>query len=186
MNVRDRIRELRRVPAPRTCGPTRSNWRVHPASQHDALRGMLAEIGYADALVARETADGALELLDGHLRAEITPDAEVPVLVVDLDDVEAAKLLALLDPLAAMAQTDETRLESLLADVHTDNPALEAVLHGLRGAADALPQIDDAPLEDVEIPEAFQVVVECGDEAQQRTLYERLSSEGLRCRLLTL
>jgi len=36
---------------------------------------------YAAALIARETADGKLELIDGHLRAETTPDTVVPVLV---------------------------------------------------------------------------------------------------------
>ncbi len=62
--------------------------------------GVLAEMGYADALLARELPDGSLELIDGHLRAETTPDMEVPVLILDLDDAEAAKLLALHDPLA--------------------------------------------------------------------------------------
>ncbi len=89
MNVRDRIKELRRVPAGKL-RPNAKNWRKHPQAQQDALRGVLAEIGYADALLARELPDGSLELIDGHLRAETTPDMEVPVLVVDLDEKEAA------------------------------------------------------------------------------------------------
>jgi hypothetical protein len=36
------------------------------------MNGILAEIGYADALIARETPKG-LMILDGHLRAETTP-----------------------------------------------------------------------------------------------------------------
>ena len=36
------------------------------------------------------------------------------------------------------------------------------------------------------VPEAFQVVVECRDETQQQTVYEWLTSEGYKCRLLTL
>ena len=92
---------------------------------------MLAEIGYADALLARELSDGTLELIDGHLRAETTPDAEVPVLVLDLDDAEAAKLLAVHDPLAAMAQTNEDLLADLLSHVQTENGAVQALLDGL-------------------------------------------------------
>jgi len=52
--IRDRIRELRRVPA-RELLPAENNWRRHPKSQADALRGVLAEIGIADAVLARET-----------------------------------------------------------------------------------------------------------------------------------
>ena len=82
------------------------NWRTHPKAQQDALRGVLAEVGYADALLARELPDGGLELIDGHLRAETTPDQEVPVLVLDVDQDEANKLLTVLDPMAAMAEAN--------------------------------------------------------------------------------
>ena len=86
---------------------------------------MLAEIGYADALLARELPDGRLMLIDGHLRAEVTPAATVPVLVVDLDEAEADKLLLTLDPLAAMAEVDGERIQSLLETVQTNDKAIE-------------------------------------------------------------
>ena len=70
MEVRDRIKELRRVRAADLL-PNPKNWRVHPPAQADALRGLLSEIGYADALLVRETPRG-LEIIDGHLRAETT------------------------------------------------------------------------------------------------------------------
>ena len=92
---------------------------------------MLAEIGYADALLARELPDGSLELIDGHLRAETTPDMEVPVLILDLDDREAAKLLALHDPLAGMAEANEQMLAELLAEVETSNEAVQELLDSL-------------------------------------------------------
>jgi hypothetical protein len=186
MIIRDRIKDFRRIPA-RLLKPNPRNWRVHPQRQRDALRGILAEIGYADALLARETADGSLELIDGHLRAETTPDAEVPVLVLDLDDREAAKLLALLDPLAGLAETDRNALADLLADVQTDNAALRAVLDESLAPPDTdVLETEMAPPEEVDIPAAFQVVVQCRDEAQQREVYERLTAEGWQCRLLTL
>src|SRR4029079_15258456 len=74
MHIRDRIKELRRVRAA-DLRPNPRNWRVHPPAQQDALRYLLAEVGYADALLARELDDGTLLLIDGHLRAETTPDA---------------------------------------------------------------------------------------------------------------
>jgi hypothetical protein len=64
--IRDRIRELRRVRA-RDLVPHPKNWRKHPRAQAAALRGLLTEIGYADALLVRELRDGALMIIDGHL-----------------------------------------------------------------------------------------------------------------------
>jgi len=50
-----------------------------------------------------------LMLIHGHLRAETTKNAMVPVLVLDVTEAEADKLLLTLDPLAAMAQAIRTR-----------------------------------------------------------------------------
>ncbi len=60
MKIRDRIKELRRVKASEL-SPNPRNWRTHPEGQQDALRGILAEIGYADAILARELKDGTLD-----------------------------------------------------------------------------------------------------------------------------
>jgi hypothetical protein len=81
--------------------------------------------------MVRELPDGSLQIVDGHLRAETTPDALVPVLVVDLDDKEADKVLATFDPLAAMAEPDEAQLEALLKGIETDSEALAALLEQL-------------------------------------------------------
>jgi ParB-like chromosome segregation protein Spo0J len=182
MKIRDRIRELRRVRAG-SLRPHPKNWRRHPRAQQDALRGVLAEIGYADALLARELPDGSLELVDGHLRAETTPDMEVPVLVLDLDEQEAAKLLALLDPLTGMAQTDQELLADLLTRVETENEAVQSLIARMLAEPE---EPDAAEPPEVDVPEAHQVVVECRDEVQQRDVFERLSREGLKCRLLTI
>ena len=64
MKLRDRIKELRRVKASEIL-PNPANWRTHPKAQQDAMRGILAEVGIADALLVRETPAG-LQLIDGH------------------------------------------------------------------------------------------------------------------------
>ena len=135
MHIRDRIKELRRVRAG-DLRPNPKNWREHPREQREALSGVIEEIGYADAALARECEDGALELIDGHLRADLDPEAEIPVLVVELDEQEAAKLLAVLDPLAGMAKANEEALGGLLAEIETDSEAVQAMLDRLFGGAD--------------------------------------------------
>jgi DNA modification methylase len=130
MKIRDRIKDFRRVKAA-DLRPNPRNWRTHPQAQQDALRGLLAEVGYADALLARELPDGSLELVDGHLRAETTPELEVPVLVLDVNEQEAEKVLATLDPLAAMARADKERLDALLQRIDTGSEALQEMLNEL-------------------------------------------------------
>ncbi len=144
MKIRDRVVELRRVRAA-DLRPNPKNWRTHPKAQQEALRGILAEVGYADALLARETPEG-LQIIDGHLRAETTPDIEVPVLVLDVTEAEADKLLLSLDPLAAMAEGDADALRTLLEQVETDSDAVRKMLDGLAKEYGAQP--GPKPLDD--------------------------------------
>jgi len=129
---RDRVRELRRVPAGDLLANPK-NWRRHPKAQVDALRGLLTEIGYADALLARELPDGHLMLIDGHLRKDTTPDAQLPVLILDVNEEEADKLLLTLDPLAALAESDAERIGALLETVRTESPAVEELFRRTAG-----------------------------------------------------
>src|SRR2546427_12665185 len=72
-------------------------------------------------------------LINGHLRAEVTPDTEVPVLVLDVTEEEADKLLLTLDPLAAMAESDSLQIQRLLGTVRSDNEAVEHLLRRMAG-----------------------------------------------------
>ena len=182
MNIRDRIKELRRVPAAQL-RPNPRNWRTHPTAQRDAIRGLLAEVGFAGAALARELPDGSLLLIDGHARAEeVSGDTPVPVLVLDVTAEEADKLLATYDPLGALAGVDDARLQSLLAEVTTESPAVRDMLDQLAGLSATGPT---APGEaNQEVPERFQVLVECDTEQTQVALLDRLTREGLRCRAL--
>lgn len=183
MEIRDRVKELRRVRASEL-RPSASNWRTHPVRQKDALKGVLAEVGYADALLARELPDGSLELVDGHLRAETTPDSIVPVLVLDVTEAEAKKILATLDPLAALAETDTAKLDALLREVQTESEAVAGMLTELLEIEDLLGAPKPARAVNRKPSNAFQVLVECDDEAAQLELLERLYKEGYKCRSL--
>ena len=89
---RDRIVELRRVPASELI-PSPLNWRRHPKAQREALRTMLDRVGYVDAVIARKTSDG-LVLIDGHLRADLDPAADrdftIPITFTPAGGNEAA------------------------------------------------------------------------------------------------
>jgi hypothetical protein len=129
LKLKDRIKGLERIPA-RDLLPHPKNWRTHPREQRDALRGVLAEVGIADALLVRETPDG-YQILDGHCRAEEAPDVEWPCLVVDLSDAEAEKLLITHDPIGAMAEADAETLRGLLDGFETENEAVRSMVEAL-------------------------------------------------------
>jgi hypothetical protein len=181
MTIRDRIKELRRV-RPCELRPNPRNWREHPPAQQAALRGILAEVGFADALLVRELADGSLEIIDGHLRAEVAPDEPVPVLVLDVSAEEAAKLLATHDSITGLARPDFGQLRRLLDECDFQQPALHAMFRQLRQRNEQ----GAKPGREITIPSTFQVVVTCSSEADQRDLYERLTADGRTCRLIVL
>jgi DNA modification methylase len=81
----------------------------------------------------RELPDGRLQLIDGHLRAETTPNATVPVLILDVTESEADKILLTLDPLAAMAEADTEKISQLLQTVRFDSLAVEELLRRTAG-----------------------------------------------------
>jgi hypothetical protein len=112
--------------------PNPRNWRRHPTEQAEALRGLLDDVGFAGAVLARETPDG-LELIDGHLRTDLAGDAIIPVLVLDVTEAEADKLLATFDPIGAMATSDAEDLASLLETVETENKVVQELLQRISG-----------------------------------------------------
>ena len=169
MQIRNRIKELRHVPA---CDlrPNPKNWRTHPKAQQDALRGILAEVGMADACLARELDDGTLMLIDGHLRAETIGEEVVPVLILDVDEAEADKILLLFDPLSGMAGTDEQRLDELLRSVHTGSEPLAAMLDDLAADAGLYQSDDEHDVEDLGNDKDGHKVFacpRCGGEAEE-------------------
>lgn len=182
MGFRDRIKSLQRVKASELAANPK-NWRKHPEKQRDALRGILAEVGFADALLARELPDGTLMLIDGHLRAEVAPDDIVPVLVLDVTEEEADKLLVSIDPLAEMAETSQAKLAELLGSMGATQKPFEDFLNNMRAQLPAaLEQTADKPEErpEDETPAGgggglgnpvikFEIVFD--DDGQQQTWY---------------
>src|SRR5919109_3504357 len=123
--IRNRIKAHRRVRAGDLV-PHEFNFRLHPEEQRAALQALYREVGFARSLLAYELPDGRLKLLDGHLRRDLDPDMEVEVEVLDVSEAEARALLLSLDPLAALAQTQEQLHNRLLELTPTVSPELQS------------------------------------------------------------
>ena len=107
------------------------NFRTHPASQTDALAGVLSEVGVVQNVIVNARTGF---VVDGHARIALalrTGQPSIPVTYVDLSEDEEAVILATLDPLSAMAGTDAAKLEDLLREVSTGDAAVQAMLDAL-------------------------------------------------------
>jgi hypothetical protein len=177
--VRNRIKCHRKVRAGDLV-PHEWNFRSHPGVQKAALHSLYEEVGFARSLVAFELPDGRLKLIDGHLRRDLDPDMLVDVEILDVTEEEARKLLLTMDPLAALAQTQEQIHERLKEITPIGDAELKALWEG---------QIENLlaphPPEGIkEIDEQFLILVTCRDEKEQVKLLGRFQGEGLDCKAL--
>jgi hypothetical protein len=180
--VRNRIKGHRRVRAGDLV-PHELNFRLHPEQQRAALQALYAEVGFARSLLAYELPDGRLKLLDGHLRRDLDPDMEVDVEILDVNDDEARALLLSIDPLAALAQTQEQVHQRLLELTPTDSEALAAVWQATANAHLAALS-SPPPRAPVPGPAQYLILITCRDEPHQVELLGRFTGEGLECRAL--
>src|SRR5450755_666247 len=93
------------------------NWRIHPKTQQDALKGALSKVGIVQNVIVNRRSG---KMIDGHLRAQMAISENqplVPITYVDLSDEEEALILATIDPVTGLAGTDQELLDSLITDI---------------------------------------------------------------------
>jgi hypothetical protein len=187
VSIRNRITRHVRVRAGDLV-PHELNPRIHREAQRQALDAVLDEIGFARSLLAYALPDGRLKLIDGHLRADLHPDLEVDVEVLDVSDAEARALLLSLDPLAALADYDATVLEQLRQQTTTSSDALDNLWRSIdaTGSAvgEAMEKARKEPGKEPAVVEQFLILVECPTEKQQTDLLWRFQRMGLKCKAL--
>jgi len=131
------------------------NASIHPKAQQLALGAAIEEVGYVSPVIVNQATQ---HVLDGHLRVELAisrGEPTIPVLYVDLTPDEELMVLATLDPIGSMAVRDSEKLSALLADIHTDNADLQAMLDELGkgiGAGVAAHKAEEQPDDSVTCP----------------------------------
>lgn len=93
------------------------NWREHSEAQRRATAESIALLGMVKPLIVQ---DGTNLLIDGHLRLDIARQQMQPTVLVsyvDVTDLEADQMLAILDTLSNMAGRDDDLFAALLESV---------------------------------------------------------------------
>lgn len=167
-----------------------ANFRLHPDSQRQALRGSLSDLGWIQRVIVNRTTGN---LIDGHARVEeallLGNDTPVPFTEVELSEEEEALALTLLDPISAEAETSRAKLEMLLHRTSSGNAAVmefltrQAEKHGIVPPDWASDQ-PDAKDQTGMLKDQWEIVVKCHSESQQTELLNRLLQEGYECRAL--
>ncbi len=110
---------------------------------------MLETVGWVSEVIVNRTTGF---VVDGHLRVALAlrrGETQIPVKYVELSAAEEALILATIDPIAAMAVTDEKLLGELVDEIRTDDARVEALLGTLvdtRNAPAVDPEVlDEAP-----------------------------------------
>ncbi len=105
-----------------------NNPRIHDRPQKDAMEAMLGDVGWVQPIVVNRLSG---LIVDGHMRVQVSAQrGPVPVAFVELDEEEEARVLALMDPIGAMATHDPDALNSLI-DGMTLADGLDSVLADL-------------------------------------------------------
>lgn len=94
------------------------NWRIHPKEQQDAVEAALGQVGWVKHVIVNKTTG---HVVDGHLRVGLAlrrGEQEVPVAYVELTEDEERAVIATLDPLAALAESDDEAYEALLGELN--------------------------------------------------------------------
>lgn len=180
--------------------PYERNARTHDSDQVTKIAASIAEFGFTNPILV-DSADG---IIAGHGRLMAAKELglpEVPVIVLDhLSDAQRRAYILADNKLAELAGWDVDLLREEIIELDQyDPPILTAAgfsddeLTAFLGDDGLLPEgMKAAAAESNAAPaqgeskyrEQYGVIVMCADEAEQERIYNRLSDEGLTCKVV--
>lgn len=94
------------------------NPRLHGDTQRTAMSAVLDDVGFVAPIVVNKR---TMRIIDGHMRTDLVASrgGKIPVVFVDLTDAEEAEILAVMDPIGAMATYDPEATTALIAGMAT-------------------------------------------------------------------
>ena len=176
--------------------PNPKNPNNHPENQIELLANIIKKQGWRQPIKV-STLSGFIVSGHGRYQAALFMGAKyVPVDYQDYEneEEELADLLAD-NRIAELAEIDDKALAGLFSELDIDN--FEVELTGY--SAEEYKKLTEALVDSIkdtetkervdlseDVGDVFEVIVECGDEEEQRQIYEKLVKEGYECRVLTL
>jgi ParB-like chromosome segregation protein Spo0J len=168
--------------------PYAANSRTHSDAQVAQIAASIKEFGWASPILI----DGDNTIIAGHgrlLAARKLGMEEVPAIIVDhLSKAQQRALVIADNQLALNAGWDMDMLKAEIEDLNLDGFDLE-----LLGFDDKfLDALNASEFEETRIAEeqdveaVFEIAVSCANEDEQEKVYQILTEQGLKCRVLTM
>lgn len=113
---------------PRDLHPHPANPARHPETQRVALGQSVAEHGWLAAPIVNKRG-GQWRILDGHARVELAVESEerlIPVRVVDVDEAQEKRILAVFNRIGDLREQDDAQLAALLQELSASEAGLPA------------------------------------------------------------
>jgi hypothetical protein len=173
---RSLLEDLRNLQAD-SCNPNRMSIR-----QQEQVWLSLQKYGWTYPIIANK--DGVF--CDGEQRAEICRSHKeffVPVLRLPVGDVDRRLLRQILNKLKGKHNRELDGAEYIRIIAQGEKEPLKAFLLSI---GEKLPEGLDELEFSFTVPETYEIIVECKDEAHQKQIFEKLKSEGYKLRILTL
>ena len=151
-------------------------------NQQEQIWRSLQKYGWAYPIITNK--DGVYA--DGEQRAEVClqhGEFYAPVLRLPVSDVDRRMLRQILNKLKGKHNRELDAAEYMRIIEQGEKDGLKALLTSV---GERLPQeLLDREFS-VTIPATYEIIVECKDEANQRSIFKKLKSEGYKLRILTL
>jgi hypothetical protein len=159
-----------------------NNPNVTTLRQQDQIWTSLQKYGWAYPILTNK--DGVY--LDGEQRGQVCLDHGeffAPVLRLPVNDVDRRMLRQILNKLKGKHNKELDVAEYMRIIEQGEKDCLKTLLAAV---GEKLPQ-EILEIEfSVSIPATYEIIVECKDESNQKSIFEKLKSEGYKLRLLTL
>jgi hypothetical protein len=159
-----------------------NNPNVTTLKQQEQIWRSLQKYGWAYPIITNQEGVYA----DGETRAFVCKKHEeffAPILRLPVADVDRRMLRQILNKLKGKHNSELDNEEYVRILQLGEKEDLKALLESV---GERLPQeLAERDLS-ITIPETYEIIVECKDEANQKSIFEKLKSEGYKLRILTL
>jgi len=163
-----------------------SNARKHDHKNLDAIKGSLTKFGQQKPIVI----DQKNIVLAGNgtlAAARALGWKSIWVVRTDLDSFHRTAYAIADNRSSELASWDDGVLTKTLLALRDEDFELGSIGFDDLDMKKLLGELDDSPKDEGESYKSmFEVVIECEDESEQQEVYERLSQEGLKCRVLSM
>lgn len=166
--------------------PYANNARTHSDEQVAQIAASIREFGFNNPVLIAEDDT----IIAGHGRVMAARKlnlSEVPCLRLShLTETQRKAYILADNKLALNAGWDVDLLKLEIQDLMTEKFAVELTGFDLQELAKIVDNQEDLELNEEKYSEVFNVIVECSDENEQEKIFNRLDSEGYKCRVQSL